>query len=295
MEVEKRFSRIKKNVWRLEEDGTEYSVKRYSDARDADKIRKIHELLENVEFPFCAPITKKGNAHIVVQPWILDASPVDFTKQTDRRASLTALEALHETESVVEWVSLPFLNTYTLLDKWRWRLERFRCNRKTITSYLEEDAFNRIEWYSERALDCLQSVPARETSHTLLHGDVVHHNLLKTPDGSVMLIDFDLACTGHPDVEIALWLHRVLPKVDYNAGQLFDEEPRLQVLGQQAIAMLQYPNEVLREWSYLTTLSEERQQILAQQLVPFTEKALARWPDLCRFSNDLLEHNHYLP
>ncbi|MGG0644494.1 aminoglycoside phosphotransferase family protein [Sporosarcina gallistercoris] len=295
MEVEKRFSRIKKNVWRLEEGGIEYSVKRYADARDADKIRQIHEMLQNVEFPFCTPITEKGNAHIVVQPWILDASPADFTKQMDRRASLTALEALHETESVVDWESLPFLKTYSVLDKWRWRLERFRCNRQCITSYLGEDAFNLIEWYSERGLDCLQTAPARKSTHTLLHGDVVHHNLLKTSDGNVMLIDFDLACTGHPDVEIALWLHRVLPKVDYNAALLFEEEPRLQVLGHQPIAMLQYPNEVLREWSYLTTLPEERQQILAQQLVPFTEMALIRWPDLCRFSNDLLEHNHYLP
>ncbi|MBD7908368.1 phosphotransferase [Sporosarcina gallistercoris] len=295
MEVEKRLTRIKENVWRIEEDGIDYSVKRYSDVRDAIKIRKIHELLQIVGFPFCASVTSKGNAHIVVQPWIMDASPVDFTKQSDRRASLTALEALHETESVVDWKSLPYLKTYSLLEKWSWRLERFRNNRQTIASYLGDDACDLIEWYSEQALECLRTVPARESPHTLLHGDVVHHNLLKTRDGNVMLIDFDLACTGHPDVEIALWLHRVLPKVDYNARQLFDEEPRLQVLGQQSIAMLQYPNEVLREWSYLTTLPEERQRILAQQLIPFTELALMRWPDLCRFSNDLLEHNHYLP
>ncbi|WP_025783530.1 aminoglycoside phosphotransferase family protein [Sporosarcina sp. D27] len=295
MEVEKKFSRIKDNVWRLEEEGKEYSVKRYADVRDAIKIRKIHELLQTVEYPFCAPVTEKGNAHIVVQPWLTDAIPVDFRKQSDRRASLTALDALHETEAIVDWESLPFLQTYTLLDKWSWRLERFLNKRHTIVSFLGEDAFGNIERYSEQALARLLTSTAREVPHTLLHGDVVHHNLLITSEGNVSLIDFDLACTGHPDVEIALWLHRVLPKVNYNAKLLFDEEPRLQVLGQQAIAMLQYPNELLREWSYLTTLPEERQQTLAKQLIPFTEQALIRWPELCRFSNNLLEHDRYFP
>lgn len=279
----------------MEEEGIHYSVKRYVDVRDAIKIRKIHELLQTVEFPFCTAVSTKGNAHIVVQPWIMDASPVDFTDKSDRRASLTALDALHETEAIVDWKSLPFLKTYSLLDKWSWRLARFRNNRQIIASHLGHDACDLIEWYSEHALERLRIVPAQDSVHTLLHGDVVHHNLLKTPEGSVKLIDFDLACTGPPDVEIALWLHRVLPKVDYNAGELFEQEPRLQALGQQAIAMLQYPNEVLREWSYLTTLSEERQQMLAQQLIPFTERALMRWQDLCRFSNDLLERNHDLP
>ncbi|REB07193.1 hypothetical protein DVB69_10090 [Sporosarcina sp. BI001-red] len=295
MEVGKKLSRIKENVWRLEEDGKEYSVKRYADVRDAIKIREIHELLQTVGYPFCTPITTKGNAHIVVQPWITDAIPVNFTKQSDRRASLKALDALHETESVVDWESLPFLKTYALLDKWSWRLKRFLGNRPTIVSYLGEDAVDQIERYSEQALARLLTSTARDVPHTLLHGDVVHHNLLKNTEGTVNLIDFDLACTGHPDVEIALWLHRVLPKVDYNAPLLFNEEPRLQVLGQQPIAMLQYPNEVLREWSYLTTLPEERQQILAQQLIPFTELALTRWPQLCRFSNNLLGHDPDLP
>ncbi|MCM3758124.1 aminoglycoside phosphotransferase family protein [Sporosarcina aquimarina] len=295
MEVEKKFSRIKENVWRLEEEGKEYSVKRYADVRDAIKIRKIHELLETVEYPFCASVTTKGNEHIVVQPWLTDAIPVDFTKQSDRRASLTALDALHETESFVDWESLPFLQKYHLLDKWSWRLERFLNKRHTIVSFLGEDAFDSIERYSEQALERLLTSTAREAPHTLLHGDVVHHNLLKTSEGTVSLIDFDLACTGHPDVEIGLWLHRVLPKVNYNAALLFEEEPRLHVLGQQAIAMLQYPNEMLREWSYLTTLPEKRQQTLAKLLIPFTEHALNRWPELCRFSNNLIEHDRYSP
>lgn len=295
MKVEKKFSRIKENVWRLEEEGSEYSVKRYSDVRDAIKIRNVHELLKTVNFPYCVPISAKGNEHIVVQPWLMESLPADFSKQSDRRASLTTLEALHDTEKVVDWESLPFLKPYTLLDKWNWRLDRFRSNRKTIVSYLGDAVVDQLEEYSEKALACLRTAPAREVNNTLLHGDVVHHNLLKTSEGTVTLIDFDLACTGHPDVEIALWLHRVLPKVDYDAALLFEQEPRLQVLGQQAIAMLQYPNEMLREWSYLTTLPEERRVLLAKQLIPFTENALQRWPELCRFSNNLLKHNRYHP
>ncbi len=291
MPIEKKFLSIKENVWRLEEDGNQYAVKRYTDIQDALKIRELHNHLLAVKFPFCLPMSKKGNAHIVVQPWLMDSKPVDFSKRLDRKASLQTLDSLHSTNSFMDWETLPFLKPYKLIEKWNWRLERFRSHRELLECYLSKDSIDQIEQYSEQTLVRLQNTPARKTSHTLLHGDVVHHNLLKTPDGRVHLIDFDLACTGHPDIEIGLWLHRVLPKVDYDAMLLFSEEPRLQELGHQSILMLQYPNELLREWSYLATLPEERQKALTKHLLPFTERALTRWPELCRFSDNLLDRD----
>ncbi|WP_432355759.1 phosphotransferase [Sporosarcina sp. A2] len=273
----------------MQENEEDYAVKRFSDIRDAEKIRALHDQLQAIQYPYCLPVTKKGNAHIVIQPWLTDSVPVNFSKKEERTASLTTLVALHETEVFVDWESLPFLKPYALLDKWRWRLYRFRSHRDQIEKFLGSETCDEIEQYAEHALMILQTASVRAIPNTLLHGDVVHHNLLKTPDGSVYLIDFDLACTGHPDIEIGLWLHRVLPKVDYDAMLLFSEQPRLQELGEQPIAMLQYPNELLREWSYLATLPEARQNRLADHLLPFTERALNSWPELCRFSNNLLD------
>ncbi|WP_317935168.1 phosphotransferase [Sporosarcina aquimarina] len=295
METRKKFSRIKPNVWMLEEDGEKFSVKRYTDPFEARKIREVHERLEMASYPFTVPVTKKGNDLIVVQPWLENAQSVDFSKQADRRASIVALEALHATQTVVKWEDVTFLRRYPLLDKWEMRLERFQNNLPIIENYLQKDAIQLIEWYSEQALNRLQTASAREVPHTILHGDVVHHNLLKTEEGTVFLIDFDLACVGNPDIEIGLWLHRVLPNVGYNAAGLFSEEPRLQVLGPQAIAMMQYPNELLREWSYLATLPLAQQHSMANHLNSFTERALQSWDELCYFSNTLLEDDPTYP
>ena len=39
---------------------------------------------------------------------------------------------------------------------------------------------------------------------------------LRDKDGFIRFIDFDLACTGPAGTEIALWIHRVLPQIDYD-------------------------------------------------------------------------------
>ena len=290
--MEKKLQRIKKNVWRLEEGGEQFAVKRYAEPCDALKIRTIHQQLEAVNYPYLASLSAKGNDRIVIHKWVTGARSADFTKTEDREASLKALDALHATNKVIDWQSQPFLQSVSLVDKWTWRLARFRRHRELLSTYLDLYSMNQLEYMSEQALNLLQTIqPDDDTPHTVLHGDVVHHNLLKTDDGTIFLIDFDLACFGHPDTEIALWMHRVLPNIGYQVGQLVNENPRLKSLSQEAVAMLQYPNEVLREWSHWAALPEGQQRVLGNHLVDFTKQALYNWPDVCRFSDNWLNQN----
>ena len=83
-----------------------------------------------------------------------------------------------------------------------------------------------------------------EEKETLLHGDVVHHNILRDKYGIIRFIDFDLTCTGPPGTEIALWIHRVLPQIDYDIEFLINEQPSLRNLDDCSKTLLLYPNEV---------------------------------------------------
>ena len=115
---------------------------------------------------------------------------------------------------------------------------------------------------------------------TLLHGDVVHHNILRDRDGIIRFIDFDLASTGPAGTEIALWIHRVLPQIEYDIEFLLNEQPSLQKLDNSSKSLLLFPNELLREWLHFFTLSEKSREKQAKKLIPFTKSALSHWPEL---------------
>ncbi|GKV68766.1 hypothetical protein NCCP2716_12640 [Sporosarcina sp. NCCP-2716] len=283
------FYEVKPHVWRIEEDGQMFAVKRYKNQMTADKVRKLHDQLLAVEFPFIAPLSEKGTGHLVIQPWLTDTKPVDFAAPDGRRASLDTLDALHATRDVIDWEAAGYLPRFRLLNKWEHRLQRFRHNEQLVTPYIGSSAFEQFLTYGERALDVLKAVGPDDGPMTVLHGDVVHHNLLAAEDGTVYLIDFDLAAAGSPSVEIALWMHRVLPHVGYDAEALCSELPRLRQLSDVGIAMLRYPNEVLREWNYFAGLPDMGRRQIAGHLTRYTKQALGSWERLCEFSENELD------
>lgn len=266
-----------------------FSVKRYKDQMTAEKVRKLHDQLLAVKFPHIAPLSEKGTGHLVIQPWLSDTKPVNFGDPDDRRASLHTLDALHETRDVIDWGAVGYLPRFRLLNKWENRLQRFRHNELLIRSYIGSHAFDRFLAYGEQALDVLRAVKPDDSPVTVLHGDVVHHNLLASEDGSVYLIDFDLAAAGSPSVEIALWMHRVLPHIDYDAESLCSELPRLRLLSDQGIAMLRYPNEVFREWNYFAGLPDTGRRRISRHLTQYSAQALENWQNLCDFSQAELD------
>ncbi|WP_052461753.1 phosphotransferase [Sporosarcina koreensis] len=283
------FFEVKPHVWRLEEEGQSFAVKRYKDSKGAGKVRKLHNQLQAVGFPYIAPLTDKGTDHLIIQPWLSGTRPVDYASITDRRASLRSLDALHATREVIDWNSVTYLPRFNLHRKWVRRLERFRQQEELIAGHIGTSAFSDICLYAEEALLRLEGVSEKEEVPTILHGDVVHHNLLAADDGTVYLIDFDLAAVGSASAEIALWLHRVLPHMAYDGEQLFRELPRLQELSEEALIMLQYPNEVMREWLYFAGLPDPGRHRIRNHLVQFTKQGLHAWPGLCRFSDSQLQ------
>ena len=99
-----------------------------------------------------------------------------------------------------------------------------------------------------------------------------------------VLIDFDLACLGDPAEEVILWMHRVLPHVNYNVYDLLNEQPYTEIVHQK-IGYLLYPNELLREWLYLLQVNDEQREQLLQYVRPFTSRSLQMWPTLVQQVN----------
>jgi len=274
------FIQIKQNVWKWTINGKEYSVKKYDSPETAYKIRKIHQHLSKTKFSHSLPLIEVNEENSIVQPWISSAKPANFGNRKDRTLSLEAIRSLHETAKFVKWEEKTYLKNYDVRFKWEDRLQRYKSYQKEISTIIGKKEAETIRIYAENALDRMKKTLPTNTKRTLLHGDVVHHNFLKKGNDEVILIDFDLACLGPEEVEMALWMHRVLPHVDYRIEYLLEEQPALTFKEPAFLLLLLYPNELLREWLYVISLPQNKRQQLIPRLKVFTAKALTSWPKL---------------
>lgn len=280
MKLDGKLKQINSNVWKLERDGQFYSVKKYDFASSVLKVKTIHETLRSLAFPHIVPVLPSEHHLTFMQPWLEGAKSVNFKKRADRTDSLAALTALHETNSMINWPGEPYLYPYRLLSKWEDRITRFQTIRELCEPYIGKENVDEVLFYATNALNIIRKTYSYQLDETLLHGDVVHHNILRDKEGVIRFIDFDLACTGPAGTEIALWIHRVLPQIDYDLEFLVNEQPSLQDLDYFSKTLLLYPNEVLREWLHFFTLSEKSQEKQVKKLIPFTTSALSHWPKL---------------
>ena len=151
-----------------------------------------------------------------------------------------------------------YLHPYPLVVKWEERIIRFRKISEDVKHTSEKVHVEEILFYAMNALRIVKKTYKDHLDGTLLHGDVVHHNILRDQDGIIRFIDFDLASTGPAGTEIALWIHRVLPQIEYDIEFLLNEQPSLQKLDDSSKSLLLFPNELLREWLHFFTLSQEQ-------------------------------------
>ncbi|SEJ24154.1 Phosphotransferase enzyme family protein [Bhargavaea ginsengi] len=272
---------IKQNVWKWEVGGKRYSLKKYDSAQQARKVRRIHDELQKIGFPYVLPIIGSADERAVIQPWLDRAKSADYSSRAGRERTLSVLRTLHATSGQVNWEGTGVLYPYPLVAKWEDRLAKFRKQKKQLVPLIGNHQYESIVYHAEEALRTIRKTYDPEENCTLLHGDVVHHNFLRATDGNYVMIDFDLACTGPAGTETALWIHRVLPHVDFNLDYLCGEQPELASLSASSFSLLLYPNELLREWLYLLSLDEEKQKLLKVRLDRFTDKALSAWIPLC--------------
>lgn len=269
---------IKKNVWKWENENGLFSVKKYPTVEQAEKIRFIHQELQRLEKTFILPIVESAQEDFIIQPWFKGTHPVDYENKTDRKEVYSLLTQLHETNQLTNWKDHHLLLPFDLISKWQNRFWKMKEVSYFVEFYLGENQTKSLLHFGEIALRNMQSFNDRHV--TILHGDVVHHNFLSN-EKSYKIIDFDLAVIGPKEMEEILWVHRVLPAINYDINFLLQEFPELEKVAIKHREAIMYPNELYREWLYAYALPLERKQKFIEQLIPYTNKALTMWPELC--------------
>lgn len=269
---------IKKNVWKWENENGLFSVKKYPTIEQAEKIRLIHKELDQHYVPFILPVIDSKQDDFVIQPWFKGTHPVDYNNKADRLEVYSLLDQLHDTNEVIDWEKQRLLQPFDLVSKWHTRSLKMKEIAYFVEHYLGVKKTKMLLQYGDIAL--MNMKPFSHKKRTLLHGDVVHHNFLSNDSGYKM-IDFDLAVIGPKEMEEILWIHRVLPAINYDILFLLHEFPSLEGVVAKNKETIMYPNELYREWLYAFALPTDRKQKFIDQLIPYSAKALTAWPTLC--------------
>lgn len=230
------------------------------------KVRLIHKRLSQNGFLHHLPLEENMDAHTIVQRW-LNGRCANYRLLEDRMKTVDCLQRLHETNETISWRN-ERLPVQSLYDKWQRRYERF-CAQPQLRLILG-DAYDFIVQRAEEALEKMADVEMSVEPLTLLHGDVVHHNVLMA-EGEAYLIDFDLAMLGEASDEVILWLHRALPNVDYELNQLLHEHPYVHS-AKHKLDYLRFPNEVMREALYMLQLDQAKRAYFELFLQQFVEQ-----------------------
>lgn len=259
-----------------------YFVKRFTQKRNIDKIQSIHKKLQQHDFLDIVPIEDVIDYQYIVQKWQSGSYPADFSLKKDRTVALQLLNRLHATAEHIHWKNIYVIPQTKSLLKWQFRLQRFQQAYSQLSHYIADKDLQKIMQYGEWALYDIQKAEQNlpPSKLTLLHGDVAHHNFLIRENGDMCLIDFDMAYVGNADDEVLLWVHRVLPQMNYRVRELMEEQSDLANVRREKWHRLKYPNELLREWLLLLKLQGEEQELLLQHLLPFTKTALSCWGDV---------------
>ena len=271
---------IKENCWKWDSTDGSFFVKYYRDLDVAEKVRYIHQKLAIVGFPYSIPLQVNKDRHVIIQPWIEGARSADYDVKEDRIQMVDCLQALHDTKQFIQWDADRMLPRHALMSKWTNRLQRFIQREEELRPVLGQD-YTEIVEMSYKALKMIRKLPVPVEKHTLLHGDVVHHNIMLRDGEEGLLIDFDLASLGVPSDEMILWLQRALPNSDYNLKKLTAEHPYLAIT-KPKLPYLLYPNEVLREALFMLQVHEEQLEQFYEFLLPFAKQAISSWPNLQR-------------
>ncbi|WP_246197124.1 phosphotransferase [Cytobacillus depressus] len=197
-----------------------------------------------------------------------------FHKRKNQLEGLDVLDEFHKvTEKFVHHFqqSLP---PFKQLEKWNERTAVFLNHLPIIKYYVQKEIINELLVWADWSLKGIQRETHFFTSgkKVILHGDVAHHNFLRTKNNELFLIDFDLISLGFPHSDILQYTNRILPYLRWSFHELVSFDKIRPFLHEKGFLFgLGYPTDIFREWNRAirekSYLEQGKMQILLEMTV----------------------------
>ncbi|WP_234396910.1 aminoglycoside phosphotransferase family protein [Bacillus massiliglaciei] len=194
-----------------------------------------------------------------------------FSNKKDREDGLKLLEKFHKsTENLA--LAMPSFNQ---LRKWKARSFLFKKNLPLIRQYVPDHMLNEWLRWAKWSLEGMEANQQdwKKQPQSILHGDCAHHNFLRREDGSLALIDFDLAAHGAAMFDYLQYANRILSHLDEPAKELWDFSQFRPYQNNRAfLYALVYPSDIFREWNRQEKNPAQFRQVWLQTVDHFEKR-----------------------
>lgn len=214
-------------------------------------------------------------------------NPFSYKTDRNRLEGLDLLEQYHLTSRRLVQRYNTLLGRLNILRKWRERTAKFMENNLIHKFFIQKEMIDEILHWADWSLKGMEKeIPLMEKKEdVILHGDVAHHNFLRSRDQRLFLIDYDLISIGHPLWDYLQYANRILPYLDWSLNELAKLSNISRFLQEDVfIFALAYPTDIFREWNRAI---RERYITRAEKLRPVLDLTVNQFTERQRFFYEL--------
>lgn len=253
--------KIRDNVYFIETDRKAYIIKGYSSINRLHLQETFTHMLKKQGFIQTYSFHRFSEKPLYFNKkywgWIeyLEPHRESFTydSEANRVAGQELLHFFHLTTKRFAKSFKHLIPQFQLLEKWQDRAHQFEKNKPVIANYLPEAMYEELKAWGHQALAGIRRENMQfgdETHPVILHGDVAHHNFLRSKTGRLYLIDFDLISLGHESADFLQYANRILPNLNWSLQHLAKYPLFQRYLQHRAfLYALMYPTDIFREWN----------------------------------------------
>lgn len=250
---------IRKNVYLAQlDDGCQFIMKGFSARRNLLLQDAFTSSLKNRHFPYTysfysgLPSVYFDSKFYGYLEYIEPSHEKFFYNSEENcQEGLALLQKYHHTSKQLVGGYKSLLPVFDLENKWQDRFLLFLKNKEILSLFIPSDIYSDLVSWAEWSLTGIE----REypfSPNVILHGDVAHHNFIRSKDGKLFLIDFDLISIGPEIADYLQYANRILPFLEWSLHDLAGYQP-FQSYFQQKMFLyaLAYPTDIFREWNRL--------------------------------------------
>jgi thiamine kinase-like enzyme len=292
------LTRLRKNVYMAKASELQFIIKGFSSLRRLKIQEAFTHSLQKSDFPYtysfynfskeqslyfgsqyygCIEYLEKGN-----QPFFYDS-------KENCEEGLQLLQNFHKTSEKLMGSYKTILPSFHLIDKWEERYQLFKNNLSGLSFFLQKEIIHELSSWAEWSLAGMKK--EKNSFHqiptVILHGDVAHHNFLRTSGDELFLIDFDLISIGPEIADYLQYANRILPFLEWSSKELATFEPFRSYFQQKLfLYALGFPTDIFREWNRLV---RERTYNNVQKVRPVMELTLGQFEQRRSFFYELMQ------
>lgn len=259
---------IKEGVWFLRAKRRKYILKKFRSDLSLSIQIQLTEALRKHRFKrtyamYPTPLAYNDDIFGLIQ-YIPPSIPHPYVYNHNKNIvdALVLLNQFHETTHQLINQFTNKIPTFNQLEKWKKRFARYQqhllneCPR-SISSHL--NTFEQLGAWSLKKMDEHEGFFTDQSDY-IIHGDVASHNFLKSTNGALYIIDFDLVAISPKHIDLLQMANRILPYLEWDVEKLF-RFPFIKEYKSNPtfLAALVYPTDIFREWIHFCLENEKVQ------------------------------------